>query len=328
MLWRKPVCAGMQGAMSHALEIPGPLRIGTRGSPLALWQARRVADELKAAYPNLAEPGGIEIVEIRTTGDRVQDRLLSEIGGKGLFAKEIEEAMAAGRIDIAAHSMKDVETVLPDGFVIAAVLERADPRDALISRSGQGLDALPAGARVGSASLRRKAQILARRPDLNVIPIRGNVGTRLNKLEAGEADATLLAKAGLDRMEMAGVITETFEPDVMMPAAAQGAIGVEARTSDTRLRAALAVIQHADTATTIAAERALLAALDGSCQTPVGAYATLDGAGGVCLEGLLASADGTSSWRTARAGAVADAERLGRDAGEELRARGDGALFA
>ncbi len=318
--------------MTDAIDImsplrPGPLRIGTRGSPLALWQAHRVAELLGEAFPALKAPGATEIVVIITTGDRVQDRLLSEIGGKGLFAKEIEEALAAGRIDIAVHSMKDVETVLADGFTIAAILERADPRDALISASGAGLDALPAGARVGTASLRRKAQVLARRPDLVVTPFRGNVGTRLNKLEAGEADATLLAKAGLDRLNKSDCITETLAPEVMLPAAAQGAVGVEARLADTALLAALASIGHADTTTTIGAERALLAALDGSCRTPIGAYATLDGKGGLKLQGLLASEDGARCWRVERTGLATDAERLGRDAGAELRALGDARLF-
>jgi len=313
-----------------ALDLKGPLRIGTRGSPLALWQARHVADALRAVFPALAAPGAIEIVEIRTTGDRVQDRLLAEIGGKGLFAKEIEEALAEGRIDIAVHSMKDVETVLADGFVIAAVLERADPRDAWIApggASGLRLDDLPAGARVGTASLRRKAQILARRPDLVVVPFRGNVGTRLGKLEAGEAEATLLAKAGLDRLGMTDCITEPLSPEKMLPAAAQGAVGVEARAGDVDLVAALARIDHAPTATCIRAERALLAALDGSCRTPIGAIAALDQSGGLRLEGLLASEDGERSWRVERGGAAADAERIGLDAGAELRARGDAALL-
>lgn len=305
-------------------DLPDPLRIGTRGSPLALWQANRVAEALAAAYTGLVT----EIVEIRTTGDKVQNRLLSEIGGKGLFAKEIEEALAEKAIDIAVHSMKDVETVLPDGFVIAAILERADPRDAWISQSGAKLDDIPAGARVGTASLRRKAQVLARRPDLEVVAFRGNVGTRLGKLEAGEADATLLAKAGLDRLEMGHVITEALAHDVMLPAAAQGAVGVEARESDEALIEALKLIDHGPTATTVAAERALLAALDGSCRTPIGAFAALDGKGGLALEGLLASEDGVKSWRASRDGAEADAERLGRDAGDELRRLGDAQLFA
>lgn len=308
-------------------EIKLPLRIGTRGSPLALWQANRVADDLRKAHPQLQPDGAIEIVVIQTTGDRVQNRLLSEIGGKGLFAKEIEEAMADGRIDIAVHSMKDVETFLPDGFVIAAVLERADHRDALISANGETLDALPAGARVGTASLRRRAQILARRPDLKVVPFRGNVGTRIGKLEAGEADATLLAQAGLDRLEMGHVVSETLAPEIMLPAAAQGAVGVEAREGDAHIIEALAAINHDATARAIGAERALLAALDGSCQTPIGAYAEFDGEGGVLIQGLLASEDGVKVWRTERTGAEADAERLGKHAGEELRRLGDARLF-
>lgn len=314
--------------MTAEIGIDGPLRLGTRGSPLALWQARRVAADLARAFPALAAPGGIEIIEIRTTGDKVQNRLLSEIGGKGLFAKEIEEALAARAIDIAVHSMKDVETALAPGFVIAAVLERADPRDAWISASGQGLDDIPAGAVVGTASLRRKAQVLARRPDLNVVPFRGNVGTRLGKLAAGEADATLLAKAGLDRLEMAEHITEALAPGVMLPAAAQGAVGVEARLGDEKLLLALKAIDHAPTATVIGAERALLAALDGSCRTPIGAYATLDETGALHLDALLASEDGRRSWRTTRSGPAADGDRLGRDAGDELRGRGDAAIFA
>jgi len=313
--------------MTDFSDFPLPLRIGTRGSPLALWQAHRVAGALREAFPALAAPEAIRIVEIRTTGDKVQNRLLSEIGGKGLFAKEIQEAMRAGEIDIAVHSMKDVETVLPDGFVIAAVLERADPRDAWISASGQGLDDLPAGARVGTASLRRKAQVLARRPDLETVPFRGNVGTRLAKLEAGEADATILAKAGLDRLEMPHVITETLEPDVMLPAAAQGAVGVETLARREDLMAALKAIDHGDTALESNAERALLGALDGSCRTPIGALARLDGAGGLSLEALLASEDGAKTWRASRSGAAADGPALGVDAGAELRALGDAALF-
>lgn len=313
--------------MNDASEFPRPLRLGTRGSPLALWQARHVAEKLAAAYPSLAEDGAIEIVEIRTTGDRVQNRLLSEIGGKGLFAKEIEEALAAGDIDIAVHSMKDVETFLPDGFVIAAVLERADPRDAFISASGEGLDALPAGARVGTASLRRKAQILARRPDLVVTPFRGNVQTRLGKLEDGQAEATLLAKAGLDRLEMADCITEALSPDVMLPAAAQGAVGIEARIRDEGLVDALASVAHKPTALVVEAERALLAALDGSCRTPIGAFAELTEGGGLRLQGLLASEDGARAWRTERSGPAADGAALGDDAGAELRREGDAALF-
>lgn len=313
--------------MTANSPFPKPLRIGTRGSPLALWQAHCVADLLRGLDPSLAEPDAIKVVEITTTGDRVQDRLLSEIGGKGLFAKEIQEAMLSDEIDIAVHSMKDVETVLPDGFVIAAVLERADPRDAWITLNGQTLDDLPAGSKVGTASLRRRSQILARRPDLEVIPFRGNVGTRLAKLADGLADATLLAKAGLDRLGMSDKITTALDVDVMTPAAAQGAVGIEVLQKNEALAAALSRIEHRDTAITVAAERALLGALDGSCRTPIGAYATLDGAGGLSLVGLLADEDGRKIWRTARTGAIADAEKIGLDAGAELRAEGDASLF-
>lgn len=313
--------------MTDLSNLRGPLRIGTRGSPLALWQARHVEAALRHAWPELAEPNALEIVEITTTGDRVQNRLLSEIGGKGLFSKEIEEALSDGRIDLAVHSMKDVETVLADGFVIAAVMERADPRDAWISKSGHGLDDMPSGARIGTASLRRRAQVLARRPDLEVVPFRGNVGTRLRKLAEGEADATLLAQAGLDRLEMSDVATETLATDVMLPAAAQGAVGIECRLGDALIIQALQPLNHEDTGVIIGAERALLAALDGSCRTPIGAFATLDGIGGIHIAGLLADEDGTKSWRASKSGAVADALSLGDEVGKELRRNGDAAVF-
>lgn len=313
--------------MSELSNLRRPLRIGTRGSPLALWQARHVETLLRQAWPQLADDGALEIVEITTTGDRVQNRLLSEIGGKGLFSKEIEEAMADNRIDLAVHSMKDVETVLADGFVIAAVLERADPRDAWISASGHGLDDMPTGAKVGTASLRRRAQVLARRPDLEVVPFRGNVGTRLRKLAEGEADATLLAQAGLDRLGMGDTATETLAPSVMLPPAAQGAVGVECRANDEVVLQALAPLNHAETVVTTMAERALLAALDGSCRTPIGAYATLDGTGGIHIEGLLANDAGTKSWRANRSGLVSDAAALGAEIGAELRREGDAQVF-
>ena len=308
-------------------SFPRPLKIGTRGSPLALWQANRVADLLRARFPELAPKDALEIVVITTTGDRVQNRLLSEIGGKGLFAKEIQEAMAADAIHIAVHSMKDVETVLPDGFEIVAILERADPRDAWISRDGLGLDDLPAGAKVGTASLRRRAQVLARRPDLEVVPFRGNVGTRLKKLGAGESDATLLAQAGLDRLGMDDVATETLDPAIMLPAAAQGAVGVETLIRHEALAEALSAIDHIETRTVVAAERALLAELDGSCRTPIGAFAELDAVGGVRLRALLAREDGLKVWRAERSGLASDGERLGREIGAELRAAGDDRLF-
>ena len=198
------------------------LRIGTRGSPMALHQTTLVRDRLAAAHPDLAAPGALEIVTIRTTGDRVQDRVLAEIGGKGLFAKEIEEALTAGRIDLAVHSLKDLETWLPDGLVIACVLPRDDPCDVLVSASGASFAALPEGARIGTASLRRQAQLLRHRPDLAVVPMRGNVGTRLRKLEAGEFDAVVLALCGLKRLDLTGRPSEIMPKEIMLPAVAQG----------------------------------------------------------------------------------------------------------
>lgn len=313
--------------MTELTNLRRPLRIGTRGSPLALWQARHVEAALRQAWPELAEDGALEIVEITTTGDRVQNRLLSEIGGKGLFSKEIEEAMADHRIDMAVHSMKDVETSLADGFQIAAVLERADPRDAWISTSGHGLDDMPTGAKIGTASLRRRAQVLARRPDLEVVPFRGNVGTRLRKLAEGQADATLLAQAGLDRLGMTDTATETLSPSVMLPAAAQGAVGVECRLDDAVVLQALEPLNHPETLVTVTAERALLGALDGSCRTPIGSYAMLDGVGGIQIEGLLANDDGGKTWRASRSGGVADAAALGAEIGAELRLEGDAQVF-
>ncbi len=209
-----------------------PLRIGTRGSPMALRQTALVRDRLVGAHPDLASAGAIEIVTIRTTGDRVQDRLLAEIGGKGLFAKEIEEALLARHIDLAVHSLKDLETWLPDGLEIACVLPRDDPRDALLSTNGASLAQLPEGATVGTASLRRQAQLLRCRPDLAVVPIRGNVNTRLRKLEAGEVDAIVVALCGLERLGLSGDATEILSPEIMLPAVGQGALAIECRAAD------------------------------------------------------------------------------------------------
>jgi len=265
---------------------------------------------------------------IRTTGDMVQDRTLAEIGGKGLFTKEIEQALFDGGIDIAVHSMKDVETVLPDGLGISTYLPREDPRDAFISQKAGTLAALPAGSVVGTASMRRQAQICMARPDLRVQPIRGNVETRLRKLEAGEADATLLAFSGLRRLDMAGVATCILEPEEMLPAVAQGAIGVEGRTADTATLELLAGINDADTANRVAAERALLAALDGSCRTPIAALAELEDGGKLTLRALIARPDGTRSHSVSRRGPVSDAAAMGTDAGRELRARAGPEFFS
>lgn len=297
-------------------------RIGTRGSPLALAQARAVRERLAACYPDLADPPAIEIVVIRTTGDRVLDRPLAEIGGKGLFTKEIEEALLAGAIDLAVHSMKDVPTLLPEGLAIDCLLPREDPRDAWFARSGVARPAdLSPGARVGTAALRRKAQLLALRPDLQIEILRGNVATRLRKLADGVVDATMLAVAGLKRLGRADLLESVLEPVEMLPAVGQGAIGVQCRAKDAHAREHLAPLGCPATARAVACERALLAGLDGSCRTPIAALAVEAADGGMALEALLAAPDGSWLHRTARLGPAADALRLGADAAAELRAR-------
>jgi len=294
------------------------LKLGTRGSPLALFQANLVARLLREAHPNLL----VDIRTVKTSGDRIQDRPLADVGGKGLFTKEIERGLLDGDLDIAVHSMKDMETFLPDGLDIVAVLPREDPRDAFLSRDGASLDDLPAGARIGTASVRRQAQILHRRPDLTVVPFRGNVETRLRKLGEGEADATLLAYAGLKRLEREDVITGVFDTDVMLPAAAQGAIGVEARADDTAVLDLLAALDDSTTSLCIAAERAVLAALDGSCRTPIGAFATLDtGSDTVSLQGLVARPDGSELHRLSDAAPAAEAVAMATEMGNRLRAK-------
>jgi hydroxymethylbilane synthase len=300
------------------------IRLGTRGSPLALIQAHEVRDRLIAAHSKLATAGAIEVVAIHTTGDRVQDRTLADIGGKGLFTKEIEEWLLDGRIDMAIHSMKDVPTWIPDRLSIACMLPRADPRDTFIGRDAGGLDTLPQGAVVGTASIRRQSQILKRRPDLRVIPFRGNVQTRLRKLNERQADATLLAQAGLDRLGLA--MGAVLSPEELLPAVAQGAIGVEIRADDDRARQLLEPLDDRPTTIAVNAERAVLAALDGSCRTPIAALALPEG-GKIHLRALVAMPDGSMLWQTARRVVVSDAVHAGRDAGEELR-RNVGDRFA
>jgi hydroxymethylbilane synthase len=295
-----------------------PLRIGTRGSPLALVQARMVREALAAADPDLAAEDAVEIRVVSTTGDRVRDRPLAEIGGKGLFTKEIEDGLLDGSLDLAVHSMKDVPTFLPAGLVIAATLPRADPRDALIANGTRRIADLPAGAVVGTASLRRAAQLLAARPDLRVVPLRGNVGTRLAKVEAGEVAATFLAMAGLVRLGLAAAASAPLEPAEMLPAVAQGAVGIETRADDEALHELLARVSHAETFRCVVAERAFLAALEGSCRTPIAALAELAG-GRVRFAGLVARPDGTGLRRLDREGPEADAEAIGAVAGAELR---------
>jgi hydroxymethylbilane synthase len=305
-----------------------PVRIGTRGSPLALVQARMVRDGLAATHTDLRAADDIQIVPIKTTGDAVQDRKLMEIGGKGLFTKEIEEALLDGRIDCAVHSMKDMPTWLPDGLAIGAMLAREDARDALFARTGTRIAELPRGATVGTASLRRQAQVLAIRPDLKVVALRGNVETRLRKLAAGEADATLLAVAGLKRLGLLDKAAAIIDSDEILPAVGQGAIGIEIRADDARLGALLAPLDHRATTLCVTAERACLAELDGSCHTPIAAYAELAADGrGLRLRALIALPDGTAVHRDEREGPAADPVALGRAAGRLLRAAAEPAFF-
>jgi hydroxymethylbilane synthase len=310
--------------VSQSSNPPAILRLGTRGSPLALAQARMVREALAMAHG--FEPEAIELVVIRTTGDRIHDRPLADAGGKGLFTKEIEEALLDGRIDLAVHSSKDMPTVLPPGLVLAAFLEREDPRDAFISRKANTLADLPRSAAVGTSSPRRQALVRRMRADLRVVDLRGNVETRLRKLDAGEADATLLALAGLKRLGLTDVATRVLEVDEFLPAVGQGAIGIETRADDGKTRTLLDAINHADTAAALVAERAFLAALDGSCRTPIAGHATIAG-GTLRFRGMIVKPDGGEAFEAARSGPVRDAEALGTDAGRELRARAGADFF-
>ena len=301
------------------------LRIGTRGSPLALAQAREVRAKLCAAHG--FAPDSIEIVVIRTTGDAIQDRPLSEAGGKGLFTKEIEVALLGGAVDLAVHSGKDVPTWRPDGLVLAAWLPREDVRDVFISPKAAHFRDLPKGAVVGTASLRRQAMVRRLRPDLNVISFRGNVETRLRKLQDGEADATLLAFAGLKRLNLISAVTSLLETDEFLPAVGQGAISIEARQNDARVLALLAPLNDAATQIALTCERAFLAVLDGSCRTPIGGHCIIDGAR-IRFRGLVVSPDGREAHEVLREGAAIDAAAIGAEAGRDLRTRGGEAFFA
>ncbi|MCC6775931.1 MAG: hydroxymethylbilane synthase [Hyphomicrobiales bacterium] len=301
------------------------LRIGTRGSPLALAQANMVQSLLAAAHG--VDPARLPLTIIRTTGDIIRDRPLSEVGGKGLFTKEIEEALLAGSIDLAVHSAKDVPTVLPSGLALVAALAREDPRDAFISRRAGTFAELPIGAVVGTASLRRQALVKRRRPDLAVVNFRGNVETRLRKLDAGGVDATLLALAGLRRLGLAQVATALLSVDEFLPAVGQGIITLEARADDARTRGLVAAIDHADSFAALTAERAFLVVLDGSCRTPIAGHATIAD-GKLSFRGLVASIDGATVLDCAGGGGVADAESVGAEAGRDLLARGAARLVA
>ena len=319
-----------------------PLRAGTRGSPLALWQTRFFLARLSTFCPVLRNPlfeaqTVFEEHIIRTTGDATQaaGTRLADIGGKGLFSKEIHEALADGRIDFAVHSLKDLETLLPDGIVLACTLTREDARDALIlsptcgtANAADPYAALPNGAIVGTSSVRRQAQLLHARPDLCITTLRGNVGTRLGRVKNGDLHGSLLALAGLKRLGLEDEASVVLDAETMVPAAGQGIVGVTVRASDTELRALLAAIEDPAARAVATAERALLAALDGSCRTPIGGHARLAPDGALHLTGLVARADGTFLRKRSLAGPPADAARLGAELGKNLRADSPADLFA
>ncbi|MER8711189.1 hydroxymethylbilane synthase [Mesorhizobium sp. M1295] len=300
------------------------LKIGTRGSPLALAQAHETQARLMTAHVMSAE--AFEVVVISTSGDRIQDRPLSEAGGKGLFTKEIEEALLARRIDIAVHSSKDMPTLLPEGLELAAFLPREDARDAFIGKAARTIAGLPQGARVGSSSLRRQALIRRMRPDIDVVMFRGNVQTRLRKLDEGIADGTILAYAGLKRLGLENVVTDLMPLDVFPPAPGQGAICIESRIGDRDVEAMLTAIHDVPTGQALACERAFLAALDGSCRTPIAGHATISGAT-VSFAGLIISPDGTQSHEVRLEGPAQEAARIGAEAAATVRAKAGETFF-
>ncbi len=312
------------GRMTQTPANRALLRIGSRGSPLALAQAREVQHRLAAACGLAAER--IEIRTIRTTGDLIQDRPLTEAGGKGVFTKEIEEALLSGDIDLAVHSSKDMPAALPAGLVLSAFLPREDARDAFISHKAKTLRDLPRGAAIGTASPRRQAMIKRLRPDLAVVPLRGNVETRLRKIEAGEAAATLLAVAGLKRLGLLSAAAAILEIEEILPAVGQGAIGIETRADDAATRALVAAINDRDTATAVTVERAFLGALDGSCRTPIAGYAAVAN-DTVDFRGMIVKPDGSEAFEVSRRGRRDQAAALGADAGEELKSRAGGDFF-
>ena len=316
----------------HARSLP--LRVGTRRSPLALVQTRAFLDVLRKFCPVLKGMDVFEEHAMQTTGDAVQDRRLADIGGKGLFAKEIDQAQLDGRIDFAVHSLKDLETKLPDGIVLACTMKREDARDTLIF--GRDIEAppaddpwacLPHGALVGTSSVRRQAQLLHARPDLRITTIRGNVQSRLSKVRAGDCDASLLALAGLKRLDMAHEASVIFDPEIMVPSAAQGIVGITVHEDDVELREMLAAIEDPEARAVSTAERAMLAVLDGSCHTPIGGHARMTADGRLRLTGLVARADGTFLLKRCLEGLPRDAERLGQELGASLKRDTPGDVF-
>ncbi len=293
------------------------VKIGTRGSKLALWQANWVKDRLEENNPGLS----VELVIIKTSGDKILDVPLANIGGKGLFVKEIEEALMDGRIDLAVHSMKDMPAELPEGLIIGAVPERETPFDALISRGGICFSDLPEGADLGTSSLRRAAQIQHLRPDITIVPLRGNIDTRLAKLERGEMAAIILASAGLTRLGLAEKITEQLDETTMLPAVAQGALCIETRENDSEVDKLVGTINHGKTHTAVVAERAFLKRLEGGCQVPIAALAKIDGEA-ISMDGLVADVDGSKIFREQISGSTGAAAALGTELAERLLSKG------
>lgn len=298
-------------------KCPAHIRIGTRGSTLAVAQAMEVKNRLLGAFPDQLTQSQIEIIKIETTGDKIQDRHLADIGGKGLFTKEIEEALFKGDVDMAVHSMKDMPDKLPPGLVISCIIEREDPRDAFISNKFKDINDLPKGAVVGTSSVRRQSQILKIRPDLKIVQFRGNVITRLTKLDRGDVDATILAAAGLKRIDLADRITSLVDTKTMLPAVAQGAIGVECLERNHHILGVLEEINHRESNIAVKAERGFLIKLEGSCSTPIAALAEIRD-DKLYFKGMVASVDGKEVYTVERIGNIADAEKIGMDGGEEI----------
>ena len=297
--------------------MPDIIRIATRKSPLALWQAEEVSRLLKIHYPDLQ----VELVTMVTQGDKILDTPLAKIGGKGLFVKELETGMLEGTADIAVHSMKDVPMVFPEGLHLSVVLEREDPTDAFVSNSCKHFDELPQNARVGTCSLRRQTQIRESRPDLEILDLRGNVNSRLAKLDNGDYDAIILASAGLKRLGFDKRINHTIDTERSLPAVGQGAIGIESRSDDKRINELLAPLNHEETAIRVSAERAQNLRLNGGCQVPIGGYAVLDN-DRIHIKGLIGYPDGSKIFRAEREGPASDAEKLGTEVAEDLLSQG------
>lgn len=294
------------------------IRIGTRGSPLSLWQANWVRESLSQAYPQLR----VSLMRIRTKGDKLMDVNLAKVGGKGLFVKEIEEELLGGRIDLAVHSMKDVPVQLPIGLHIRSIPRREDPGDVLISRDHLTLEELPLGAKIGTSSLRRKAQLLSYRPDFCIIPLRGNVDTRVRKLEAMDLDGIVLAAAGVKRMKLEGSISQPIAPEVCLPAIGQGALGIEARIADDEVNQYLSILDHEATHMSITAERAFLRRLEGGCQVPIAGWGSVSDQGTLILKGLVGTLDGRKLIKGEIEGEMGKAEELGMALAENLLSRG------